>query len=906
MRQPRQTSRPSSDEATTSERADALSSGAAERPRQLERYGRANGGNGDSAVPFDEVAQTLLENGYSPIPLIGKRPIEHQWTKWCRRQPTTPEIAEAKGNGHNVGAATGLHQLIGNDIDSDDNDIVAAVRSVIGESSVAKRGQRGRTDFYRMPMGTACPSRQFRHKDSGKVLVEVLGDGRQSVIPPSIHPDTKEPYAWLTDATLLDTCIDELPECPADLIERLEAALKPWLPQEKPARPQRSGPPPILTEGMKRRHRAWALKALDARAKELVGQTKPGRDRMLFAHVCALGRHVHHGIVTDAELRNPLIDACAKNRLVEENGRRACHRTIDNGLRYALADHLDDLPDREPPTGRKARVQEPNPSQSNGSTSPPPPPPRDPPDAPHGSEPHGPAWQPPEIRITGGSLSRNATDAEHHLLAEGVEIYQRDGKLVRPITEDVSASDKRKTTVAALREVSEPYMRDLLCRRIRWLKYVRETWVQTNPTKEIANTILGRAGEWKFPVVNGVISTPTIRPDGSLLVTPGYDPTTRLILVDPPALPPIPQQPTWEDAMWALELLKSLLVEFPFVDNASRSVALSALITPVVRGAMSVVPMHLARAHVAGTGKSYLWDTSAAIATGRDACHVIAAAPKEEETEKRLVACALAGYPLFSIDNVNGDLLGGDFLCQLIERPIINPRILGQSKVVHLVNAATVFGTGNNVRIVGDMTRRTIVASLDAKVERPELRNFQFDPVKKVLADRGRYVAAVLTIVRAHITAGYPSKISPPLASFTGWSDMVRSALVWLGEADPIDTLDVARAEDPVLRALSAFLAAWREVFGTGQKGCRSTGEILAAADQKGHQYDDMGHVKGSTKEFKHPELHEAIDQIVGSKDRPRALGWWLSRHAGRPIDGHRIMRDDQNKKVPRWYVEQV
>jgi putative DNA primase/helicase len=514
----------------------------------------------------------------------------------------------------------------------------------------------------------------------------------------------------------------------------------------------------------------------------------------------------------------------------------------------------------------------------------------------------------PDVSITGGSLSRNATDAEKHLLAAGVEIYQRDGKLVRPITEDVSASDKRKTTAAALREVSEPYMRDLLCRHIRWLRHVRreETWVQTNPTKEIADTILSRAGEWKFPFVNGVISTPTLRPDGSVLVTPGYDPATRLILVDPPVLPLIPEQPTMEDAIRALALLKSLLIEFPFVDDASRSVALSGLITPVVRGAMSVVPMHIARAHVAGTGKSYLWDIASAIATGRDACHVIAAAPKEEETEKRLVACALAGYPLFSIDNVNGDLLGGDFLCQLIERPMISPRILGQSKSPLVVNGSTVFGTGNNIRIVGDMTRRTIVASLDARVDRPELRIFQFDPIKAVLAERGRYVAAVLTIVRAYICAGYPAKISPPLASFTGWSDLVRSALVWLGQADPIDTLDVARAEDPVLRALSAFLAAWREAFGTGQKGCRSTGEVLAAADQRGYQYDDTGHVKGGTDEFKHPELHEAIDQIVGPKDRPRALGWWLSRHAGRPIDGHRIMRDDHNKKVPRWYVEQV
>src|SRR4029079_19404673 len=121
-----------------------------------------------------------------------------------------------------------------------------------------------------------------------------------------------------------------------------------------------------LTDAMKTRHRAWALKALDAKAKELAGKIKPGRDRMLFTHLCALGRHVHHGIVTDAELRDPLIDACIKNGLVAENGRQACHRTTDNGFRCALTDHLDDLPEREPPEGGKARTKEPNGCPSSG------------------------------------------------------------------------------------------------------------------------------------------------------------------------------------------------------------------------------------------------------------------------------------------------------------------------------------------------------------------------------------------------------------------------------------------------------------------------------------------------------------------------------------------------------------
>ena len=67
------------------------------------------------------------------------------------------------------------------------------------------------------------------------------------------------------------------------------------------------------------------------------------------------------------------------------------------------------------------------------------------------------------IAVTGGSLSRNATDAEQLLLSENVQIYQKASKLVRPVTEELPASNNRKTKSAALLQVSEAHLRDLLC-----------------------------------------------------------------------------------------------------------------------------------------------------------------------------------------------------------------------------------------------------------------------------------------------------------------------------------------------------------------------------------------------------------------------------------------------------------
>ena len=84
---------------------------------------------------------------------------------------------------------------------------------------------------------------------------------------------------------------------------------------------------------------------------------------------------------------------------------------------------------------------------------------------------------------------------------------------------------------------------------------------------------------------------------------------------------------------------------------------------------------------------------------------------------------------------------------------------------------ATIFATGNNLVIAGDLTRRCLLGSLDAKVERPELRHFNVDPIEEAHSRRSELVVAALTILRAwHVAqqAGSASTSSPMAASPTG------------------------------------------------------------------------------------------------------------------------------------------
>lgn len=84
-------------------------------------------------------------------------------------------------------------------------------------------GERARL-FYRASL--AVVNRSF-NIGRDRVL-DLLAKGRQTVLPPSIHPATGEPYVWLTLDTLESFPVADLPELPDDIADRLASALAPF------------------------------------------------------------------------------------------------------------------------------------------------------------------------------------------------------------------------------------------------------------------------------------------------------------------------------------------------------------------------------------------------------------------------------------------------------------------------------------------------------------------------------------------------------------------------------------------------------------------------------------------------------------------------------------------------------
>ncbi len=91
----------------------------------------------------------------------------------------------------------------------------------------------------------------------------------------------------------------------------------------------------------------------------------------------------------------------------------------------------------------------------------------------------------------------------------------------------------------------------------------RNFWVDVDPPLQLVRMVLAGERQWTFPRVSGIITTPTLRADGSLLATPGYDPQSELYLLPTLQLSPIPERPTKEQARAALDMLIDLLPSSP-------------------------------------------------------------------------------------------------------------------------------------------------------------------------------------------------------------------------------------------------------------------------------------------------------------------------------------------------------
>ena len=187
---------------------------------------------------FETHAITLIERGYAAIPIMqdSKIPGYHcagLWVPlpgWQRRyldgrKPQAADIAAWGSGDSRLGVVGGpaSHGLIGIDIDTDDAAIKNAIVKVLPPTPVSKSGQKGETRFFYGPDITISQSWNI----NGKRVCDLIGPGRQTVLPPTIHPDTGSPTAGKAPG-LEHYAPEDLPLITPDIIGNIGAALVPF------------------------------------------------------------------------------------------------------------------------------------------------------------------------------------------------------------------------------------------------------------------------------------------------------------------------------------------------------------------------------------------------------------------------------------------------------------------------------------------------------------------------------------------------------------------------------------------------------------------------------------------------------------------------------------------------------
>jgi len=382
----------------------------------------------------------------------------------------------------------------------------------------------------------------------------------------------------------------------------------------------------------------------------------------------------------------------------------------------------------------------------------------------------------PVLIVTGRTLPDLTAQSLAALIARNdpPSIFERSGQLVR-IRYDECARP-------LIEELKEDLLRNEMARAASFMAITRAGMVPKPPPMDVVRDVRAERA-WGFPPLEAIVQAPCLRPDGTVLTEPGYDPATRLFHrpQDGITVAPIPKEFTRDHIDVAMTVVSDVLHDFPFVDEASRANAIGLMLTPILRPAIpDPVPMALIDAPEKGTGKTHLAKTVGLIATGK--AEVMGAPRREEEFQKLITSVLLGGTTFVILDNLRGTLRSAS-LERTLTATHLKDRVLGASRMIDLPQRATWVGTANNVDLSGDLSRRCYWIRLDAKKSRPwEGRTFRYpDLLKTVREQRSDLLWALLVLSRSWYAAGCPESGLRPLGGFEAWSRTVGGVLAHVG-----------------------------------------------------------------------------------------------------------------------------
>jgi hypothetical protein len=436
----------------------------------------------------------------------------------------------------------------------------------------------------------------------------------------------------------------------------------------------------------------------------------------------------------------------------------------------------------------------------------------------------------------------------------------------------IEADDEGAPTVKAL---NIDRTRHRLARVARWEKTVvrkvgkktETVVVVTKPPLDVVRDVLATPDP-PLPVLTRIVEAPIFAPDGTLQTAPGYSPASRTFYAPAPGftVPPIAPHPTTAEVQQGRTLLcDELLSDFPFAGDAERAHALACLLLPFCRDMIDgPTPLYLFEAPSPGTGKTLLVDLLTFPALGRPVS-CMTEGKDEDEWRKRVFAKLRSGPSILVIDNLKRRLESGAVSSAITAWPLWEDRVLGVSETARVPVRCAWLATGNNPALSQEITRRAVRCRLDAKLDRPWLREgFRHPDIRQWTRDnRGALVGAALTLIRAWLREGRPAG-GKTLGMFESWAKTLGGILDVAGVPGFLGNLeDLYERADTDTAAWGAFVTAWWDAKKTAEV---KAGDLWGMATEAGIDLGEKSDASQKTRLGR--MLREMRDRVFAIGDR--------------------------------------
>jgi hypothetical protein len=432
----------------------------------------------------------------------------------------------------------------------------------------------------------------------------------------------------------------------------------------------------------------------------------------------------------------------------------------------------------------------------------------------------------PSIDVRKFNLVTAVNQAES-LLAEtdSLQYFRRGADIVKPYhvrkNTEQDGVKRHRGGILVLPVSKETIVRDVMTNADCYT-YNYGKWSRTEFPDKYAIHVLDSAhnGHGNYRRLEIITNTPVLLPDGTILTAPGYH-NGVLMVPSNISYPDVPATVSQEQAKVALRKFARVYGCYPFRKETpgqdclltpSYSVVLASILSLVARPSFPIVPLFGITAPRRGFGKTKIAESATAAALGYKPTLIHFCDPVE--FNKLLVPVLSHADRSILIDNIEVPFHSGMLNAILTSDQPYTARILGKSKDVTLINTGVFFATGNQLALKGDITRRSLMITLEGDFEFPEEREFAFDPVTTALALHPELCIAALTALRGFIQAGRPWVLDrSPLADYCEWDYLITGTLTWLGFADPYITRNSVEQSDPQREADLELLSVWYQTY---------------------------------------------------------------------------------------------